>query len=363
MGKSAPKPPDPVKTAEAQAEFNREAARESALMNQINQVTPWGQQRWTGELGSPDRTQHTILNPLLGEIIFGSGGGMGGQQPQAHPGGKGGGEGNSRQGSGASLAANILAREGGGNPMAGLQQPGDYSQGYGDGGLSYIMALQQQDQQRMAEARAAEEQAMAQQTQQQPQQQSRGGPNHGPNMSAGASYGSFGDAMTGMSHGFSSGNFGVPAANAAIAAKGRTPGGQAIAALQGGQPSAGGGGGGGSGGGCFLTTAVVRGRGEADDGPTLMALRDFRDDYMMQTPERRALVEEYYTIAPAISEAIPEDHEDWQWIEAQVDAAVDAIKTGSENEAFLIYASMVKTLQNRWISRHGMERYRHVRPN
>ena len=356
MGKSAPKPPDPVKTAEAQAEFNSAAARESALMNQINQVTPWGQQRWTGELGSPDRTQHTILNPLLGEIIFGGGGGMGGQQPQAHPGGKGGGEGNSRQGSGASLAAKILAREGGGDSMAGLQQPGDYSQGYGDGGLSYVLAKQQQDQQRMAEAKAAEEQAaLAQTMPQQPQQQSREGPGTGPNMSVGASYGSFGDAMTGMGHGFRSGNFGVPAANAAIAA-GKLGGGN-----RGGRGAPGGAGG--SGGGCFLTTAVVRGRGEADDGPTLMTLRDFRDDYMMQTPERRTLVEEYYTIAPAISEAIPEDHEDWQWIEAQVDAAVDAIKTGSENEAFLIYASMVKTLQNRWISRHGMERYRYIRPN
>ena len=52
--------------------------------------------------------------------------------------------------------------------------------------------------------------------------------------------------------------------------------------------------GGGDGGGCFLTAAVAERRGEADDGPTLTALRAFRDGYMMQTPERRALVEEYY---------------------------------------------------------------------
>ena len=43
----------------------------------------------------------------------------------------------------------------------------------------------------------------------------------------------------------------------------------------------GGGGDGGGGGGCFLTEAVVGQRGmEADDGPTLTALRAFRDGYM-----------------------------------------------------------------------------------
>ena len=39
-------------------------------------------------------------------------------------------------------------------------------------------------------------------------------------------------------------------------------------------------------GGCFLTTVVVEQRGEADDGPTLTAMRRFRDTYMQATPER-----------------------------------------------------------------------------
>ena len=39
------------------------------------------------------------------------------------------------------------------------------------------------------------------------------------------------------------------------------------------------------GGGCFLTTAVVRRRGESEDGPTLTALRAFRDTYMQETPD------------------------------------------------------------------------------
>ena len=69
--------------------------------------------------------------------------------------------------------------------------------------------------------------------------------------------------------------------------------------------SGGGDGGGGGGSGCFLTTAIVEWRGiEADGGPTLTALRRFRDGYMMKTPKRRALVAEYYEIAPRIAAAI-----------------------------------------------------------
>ena len=78
--------------------------------------------------------------------------------------------------------------------------------------------------------------------------------------------------------------------------------------------------GGGDGGGCFLTEAVVGARGiEADDGPTLTALRSFRDGYMQRTPERRALVARYYEIAPRIVAAIPRGHGDWAWIGVQVE--------------------------------------------
>ena len=64
MGKSAPSPPDPVATANAQAAANKEAVRESALVNQINQISPWGQVGFTGGIGEPDRTQTTTLDPL-----------------------------------------------------------------------------------------------------------------------------------------------------------------------------------------------------------------------------------------------------------------------------------------------------------
>ena len=52
----------------------------------------------------------------------------------------------------------------------------------------------------------------------------------------------------------------------------------------------GGGDGGGGDGGCFLTAAVVELRGEADGGPTLSALRAFRDGYMARTAEAAAAI-------------------------------------------------------------------------
>lgn len=58
MGKkSGPSPPDPMETAQAQQQANAEAVRESALVNQIGQVTPYGTVRYEGEVGSPDRKQ------------------------------------------------------------------------------------------------------------------------------------------------------------------------------------------------------------------------------------------------------------------------------------------------------------------
>ena len=116
-------------------------------------------------------------------------------------------------------------------------------------------------------------------------------------------------------------------------------------------PGVGPGSGGGNGGGCFLTEAVVGARGmEADDGPTLTALRAFRDGYMQRTPERRALVKHYYEIAPRIVAAIPHGHGDWAWIGYRVDEAVAAIRAGADDRARDIYVAMVRRLEARWLA-------------
>lgn len=102
-------------------------------------------------------------------------------------------------------------------------------------------------------------------------------------------------------------------------------------------------------GGCFLTTAVVAMRGEADDGPTLTALRNFRDGWLAETEEGRAMIAEYYALAPGIVAAIPEGHAEWAWIGKQVDVARDAIVTGMNDQALAVYAGMVQYLEKRWL--------------
>ena len=117
----------------------------------------------------------------------------------------------------------------------------------------------------------------------------------------------------------------------------------------------GGGDGGASGGdgGCFLTTAAVELRGEADDGATLTALRGFRDGYMGRTAERRALVAEYYAVAPAIVAAIPAGDPEWERIAAEIEAAVASIAAGADDEAFAIYTAMVRRLKAEWLEDGG----------
>lgn len=106
-----------------------------------------------------------------------------------------------------------------------------------------------------------------------------------------------------------------------------------------------------SGAGCFLTTAVVEQRGEADDGPTLTTLRNFRDTFMRQSAQHRALVAQYYNVAPAIVDRIPLAHPDWTWIAQQVDASVEAIHAEQPDRAIRLYKTMVETLQRKWPDR------------
>ena len=89
---------------------------------------------------------------------------------------------------------------------------------------------------------------------------------------------------------------------------------------------------------------------EGDTGPTLTALREFRDDYMTRTPARRALIDRYYEVAPRIAAAIPADHPDWAWIGERIDLALAAIDDGRDQEALAIYATMVERLTSRWLS-------------
>ena len=69
-------------------------------------------------------------------------------------------------------------------------------------------------------------------------------------------------------------------------------------------------------GGCFITTAVCKYSGLPDDCDTLQTLRAWRDGWMQETAERRAMVEAYYRDAPvyvAKIEALPEREQKVIW--------------------------------------------------
>ena len=59
---SPPPMPDPMANAQAQMKVNKESLEDSAKYNQHAQVTPWGNVTWKGEIGTPERTQTTVLN-------------------------------------------------------------------------------------------------------------------------------------------------------------------------------------------------------------------------------------------------------------------------------------------------------------
>ena len=169
---------------------------------------------------------------------------------------------------------------------------------------------------------------------------------HGGGPDGGGTSGPGGDACGGDSDGPAGGDTGGQSGGDVCSADG-------IGGL-GGDGDGGGGDGGGGDGGCFLTTAVTERRGEPDDGPTLMLLRAFRDGYMTRTPERRALVEEYYAIAPKLVAAIPADHAEWERIALAVDVAADAIADGAEDEAFSVYVELVDGLKADWGAAAGI---------
>ncbi len=51
---------------------------------------------------------------------------------------------------------------------------------------------------------------------------------------------------------------------------------------------------------CYITTAVCQYQGKPDDCYELETLRGYRDSYLMKSEEGRALVAEYYEIAPRL---------------------------------------------------------------
>lgn len=103
---------------------------------------------------------------------------------------------------------------------------------------------------------------------------------------------------------------------------------------------------------CFITTAVCENSGKADNCYELTAFRRFRDEELSKTADGRALIEEYYRVAPAIVSCMKYcDNIDLRCREVEekyLTACLRHIERG-ENEACRdLYVKMVNDLKQRY---------------
>lgn len=104
---------------------------------------------------------------------------------------------------------------------------------------------------------------------------------------------------------------------------------------------------------CYVTTAVCRGLGKPDDCYELRLLRGYRDDYLARTPEGRALIHEYYDIAPTIVKRLERDanaparyRQIW---EQYVRPCVEEIEAGENEACRARYVEMVTWLRQEYV--------------
>ena len=108
-----------------------------------------------------------------------------------------------------------------------------------------------------------------------------------------------------------------------------------------------------SGGGCFITTAVCDSFGKADDCYELTTFRNFRDNWLINQSDGKALIDEYYSIAPTIVKKINNLNNAGQiyksiWNE-YLKPCLEFIEIGDNKKCKQLYIDMVTTLKKRFV--------------
>lgn len=105
---------------------------------------------------------------------------------------------------------------------------------------------------------------------------------------------------------------------------------------------------------CFITTAVCEAEGKPDDCEELTAFRAFRDGWLSKQPDGRALIEEYYDIAPGIVRCIelaPQTEKQYETIRTQyLSPCYEDLKAGRMEACKARYVAMVRTLEKTYLS-------------
>lgn len=106
---------------------------------------------------------------------------------------------------------------------------------------------------------------------------------------------------------------------------------------------------------CFITTAVCESFGKSDDCYELTAFRNFRDIWLINQPDGKSLIDEYYKIAPKIVEKInslsnsAEIYKNiWQ---DYLSKCLKSIEVGDNLNCKKIYVEMVNTLKEKFLEK------------
>ena len=97
--------------------------------------------------------------------------------------------------------------------------------------------------------------------------------------------------------------------------------------------------------GCFLSSACAEFMGLPDDCRELTALRAFRDNILLASPEGTALVNTYYQIAPGLVSKInasPTRREIYRHIYGQILLCISAIEEKEYEKAIGLYQDTVQ---------------------
>ncbi len=104
---------------------------------------------------------------------------------------------------------------------------------------------------------------------------------------------------------------------------------------------------------CYITTAVCERQNKADDCYELQTLRSFRDQYLLETEEGRAIVSEYYEIAPAIVMAVgmqrDSDRIYERLLKQYLSPCIRYVEEGEKEACKELYCRMVGELKERYL--------------
>lgn len=102
--------------------------------------------------------------------------------------------------------------------------------------------------------------------------------------------------------------------------------------------------------GCYLTTAMCEVLGFDDHCEILETLRNYRDEYMMNTDFGLALLHDYNTVGPKIADKIHEDEEQVNiaitMLNSYIKPAIAFINKNDNETALMVYETMTLDLMD-----------------